>query len=313
MTSSAEVAKDQPHAPARRQIRVPWRRRTSVKGYALLSPTFMILCGLLLLPLLGAVVISFWTQIKFDFDTSFTLNNYGTILNYSEKPLILTLLGRSILWSLIATCSVILLAYPMAYFLAFKIKKNKITWLVIITIPFWTSYLLRVFSWKLILGFEGVINKTLINLGVITEPLEFILYSPVSVMIVLAHSWVVFAVLPIFVSLEKIDRSLLEAASDLGDTPVRRFFRVTLPLSLPGVISSSLMVFIPTVGDYVTPALVGGPEGTMLGSYIQQLFGKINNWPLGAAASVFMMGTVALVVCIYLGGIQLLRKRAEKL
>jgi spermidine/putrescine transport system permease protein len=112
---------------------------------------------------------------------------------------------------------VILLAYPMAYFLAFRVKRHKMIWLMAITLPFWTSYLLRVFSWKLMLGFGGVINSGLIKLGIIEQPLEFLLYNPIAVVITLAHSWVAFAILPIYVSLEKIDRSLLEAATDLGD------------------------------------------------------------------------------------------------
>jgi spermidine/putrescine transport system permease protein len=202
--------------------------------------------------------------------------------------------------SLAATVAVMLLAYPMAYFLAFRVKRHKMIWLMAITLPFWTSYLLRVFSWKLMLGFGGVINSGLIKLGIIEQPLEFLLYNPISVVITLAHSWVAFAILPIYVSLEKIDRSLLEAATDLGDGRIARFFRITLPLSLPGTIASSVLVFVPTVGDYITPTLVGGTSGIMVGNVIQSLFGKANNWPLGAAVSIFMMAVVGLLVWIFL-------------
>ena len=146
----------------------------------------------------------------------------------------------------------------MAYFLAFRVTQHKILWLILITIPFWTSYLLRVFAWKVILGFNGVINSGLISLGIIDKPLEFLLYNPTAVVITLAHAWAAFAILPIYVSLEKIDRSLLEAATDLGDGPLERFLRVTLPLSAAGRHRRRLLVFIPTVGDYVTPTLVGG-------------------------------------------------------
>ena len=128
------------------------------------------------------------------------------------------------------------------------------------TLPFWTSYLLRVFSWKIILGFNGVINSGLKSVGLIEQPMEFLLYSPSAVVITLTHAWAAFAVLPLYVSLEKIDRSLLEAATDLGEGPVGRFMRVTLPLSLPGIIAAILIIFIPTVGDYITPALLGGPR-----------------------------------------------------
>ncbi len=147
------------------------------------------------------------------------------------------------------TVITILLAYPAAYFLAFRIKKNKMTWLILINIPFVTSYLLRVLSWKIMLGTNGVINSSLLDLGVIREPLEYLLYSRFAVVLTLAHAWAAFAILPIYVSLQKIDRSLLEAAADLGDGPLKRFLRITLPLSMPGVIAAAVIEFIPTVGD----------------------------------------------------------------
>lgn len=157
------------------------------------------------------------------------------------------------------------------------------------------------FAWKIILGFNGVINSGLISLGIIKEPLEFLLYNPIAVVVTLTHAWAAFAILPIYVSLEKIDRSLLEAATDLGDTPRERFWRVTFPLSLPGMIAATLLVFIPTVGDYVTPSLVGGTSGIMIGNLIQSLFGKANNAPLGAAVSIIMMLAITLIVCAFLG------------
>jgi spermidine/putrescine transport system permease protein len=202
-----------------------------------------------------------------------------------------------------ATAAVVLMAYPIAYFLAFRVDRHKLMWIILITVPFWTSYLLRVFAWKIILGYNGVINSGLISLGIIKEPLEFLLYNPTAVVITLTHAWAAFAILPIYVSLEKIDRSLLEAATDLGDTPRERFWRITFPLSLPGSIAATLLVFIPTVGDYVTPALVGGTSGIMIGNLIQSLFGKANNAPLGAAVSIIMMLSITLVVCVFLGTI----------
>ena len=134
---------------------------------------------------------------------------------------------------------------------------------------------------------------------------------PLAVVITLTHAWLAFAILPIYVSLEKIDRSLLEAATDLGDNRFERFLRVTLPLSLPGVISSSLLVFIPTVGDYITPAQVGGTSGIMIGTLIQSQFGKANNWPLGAALSIFMMLMVTAIVCFFLWSVGYRKMRAR--
>jgi spermidine/putrescine transport system permease protein len=173
-------------------------------------------------------------------------------------------------------------------------------WLILITVPLWTSYLLRVFAWKIVLGYNGAINSGLVWLGVLEKPLAFLLYNPLAVIITLTHAWAAFAILPIYVSLEKIDRSLLEAATDLGDTPWQRFRRVTLPLSAPGTLAAALLVFIPTVGDYVTPTLVGGAGGHMIGNAIQSLFGRQNDAPLGAALSVVMMLAVALLSGLFL-------------
>ena len=284
-----------------------------IRGYLLMTPTILLMCGLLLAPLASLLLRSFWTQHGFEIDTTFTLHNYWELIAPSDEttywsgipfplknPAYAIVVLKSLLISLGATVAVILIAYPMAYFLAFRVTRHKMLWLIVITIPFWTSYLLRVFAWKIILGYNGVINSGLIWLGLIDKPLEFLLYNPLSVIITLAHAWVAYAILPIYVSLEKIDRSLLEAATDLGDRPWERFLHVTLPLSLPGVIASTLMVFIPTVGDYVTPSLVGGPTGVMVGNTIQSLFGQRNDGPLGAALSTVVMLIVTLFVCLFL-------------
>ena len=281
-------------------------------GFALLSPAFLVMAATLLAPLLALVLMSFWSQDGFDIDRSFTLKNYWSLIEPGEGvvwyglhfplayPVPAILMIKSLVMSLMATAAVIGLAYPMAYFLAFRVTRNKAMWMILLTIPFWTSYLLRVFSWKIVLGYNGAINTGLISLGVLDAPLEFLLYNPLAVMITLAHSWIAFAVLPIYVSLEKIDRSLLEAAADLGDGRWRRFRRVTLPLSLPGTIAATLLVFIPTVGDYVTPTLVGGPGGTMIGSLVQQLFTRQDNAPLGAAVAIVMMLIIAALVGVFL-------------
>ncbi|MGD9744157.1 MAG: ABC transporter permease [Dongiaceae bacterium] len=275
-------------------------RSEGVRGYALLLPTLLVMIAMLVVPLGTLALQSFWTQIYFKLDHSFTLNNYLQIFDFRQNPIYLVLLFRSIIMSLMVTFFVVITAYPMAYFLAFKVQRHKLVWLILITVPFWTSYLLRVFAWKIILGFQGVINSGLISLGLIDQPLEFLLYNQTSVVITLTHAWAAFAILPIYVSLEKIDRSLLEAATDLGDTPRERFWRVTFPLSMPGVVAAGLLVFIPTVGDYVTPNVVGGTSGIMIGNIIQSLFGKANNAPLGSAVSIVMMAAITLLVCAFL-------------
>ena len=296
-----------------------------VAGYALLSPSMLVIAAMLIMPMVALVTLSFWTQTGFDIDKTPTLANYWELVAPSETPMYwmgipfplanpvhAILLVKSILMSLAVTMAVILVAYPMAYFLAFRVSRHKALWLILITIPFWTSYLLRVFSWKIMLGFNGVVNSGLKSLGLIAEPLGFLLYNPAAVIITLTHAWVTFAVLPIYVSLEKIDRSLLEAATDLGDSRWKRFLRVTLPLSLPGTISAALLVFIPTVGDYVTPTLVGGPGGTMIGNNIQSLFLKQDNSPLGAAVAIVMMVAVALLCGLFMWavGFRKIRRRS---
>ncbi len=288
------------------RLRALFLRSEPVRGYALLSPTLILMILALATPIVVMVTLSFWTQTYLDFDRSFSLANY---LKFFEKPIYPKILWKSIRISGAVTLATVLLAYPMAYFIAFRVNKNKLVWLILITVPFWTSYLLRVFAWKIILGYNGVINSGLIGLGLIDEPLTFLLHNPTAVVITLAHAWAPIAILPIYVSLEKLDRSLLEAARDLGEGAVMTFVRVTLPLSMPGVIASSLLVFIPTVGDYVTPKLVGGTTGIMIGNIIQSLYGRGQNWPLGAALAVISMLAITALVCAFLWLTHNARKR----
>ena len=270
-----------------------------LKGYALVSPAVLLMILALVYPLLLLVGISFTVETGNDGEWVMSLVNYEF---FFEKAHYVNTLVRSILISTTVAVATVLLAYPAAYFIAFHVQRNKMLWLIMITLPFWTSYLLRVFSWKLVLGYNGVVNSGLKWLELIEQPLDFILYNTNAVVLTLAHAWAAFAILPIYVSLQKIDKSLIEAAYDLGENRFRTFLRVTLPLSLPGVIAALLLVFIPTVGDYVTPKLVGGPKGLMIGNLIQAAFGRLDNWPLGAAISVISMVTVTLAVCLFLYG-----------
>ncbi|CDX48953.1 polyamine transporter subunit; membrane component of ABC superfamily [Mesorhizobium plurifarium] len=272
--------------------RSPLLQSEAVQGFALISPTFVYALILLVLPILVVIAHSLWTQNYLTIDHTFTLENYRIALT---EPIYRDLLWRSLYISLTVSLLTVALAYPIAYFISFHGGRHKSLWLFLITIPFWTSYLLRVMSWKVILGYNGVLNLGLMGLGVIDEPSTALLYNSSAVIITLTHAWATFAILPIFVSLEKVDRTLVEAATDLGDGPLRSFLRVTLPLSAPGVISAALIVMIPTVGDYVTPKLVGGKDGVMIANAIQAQFGKASNWPLGAALSVTTMIIVSLM------------------
>jgi spermidine/putrescine transport system permease protein len=273
------------------------RRSGAARGYLLLSPAMAALLLTLAAPIALLVLYSFWSQNGLVLDTNPTLAQYATIASREGYR---TLFLRSIAISSLVTLVTVALAYPMAYFVAIRVRRAKFFWLLLLTIPFWTSYLLRVFAWKVILGFDGVINSALISLGLISHPLEFLLYNPTAVVVTLAHAYAAFAILPIYVSLEKIDRSLLEAAADLGDGPLRRFLRVTLPLSLPGVLGAAILIFVPTTGDYVTPTLVGGSDGVMIANIIQVQFGRVNNWPLGAALAIGSMAAVAVIAVAFI-------------
>ncbi len=291
----------------RSRLRAAFLRSEALRGYTLLSPTLIVMAFSMCVPFAILVAMSFWTQHAFEIDTTFTLRNYREAIG---GPVYQALLIRSLWISGICAMVTVLVSYPMAYYVAFHVHRRKLVWIILMTLPFWTSYLLRVFAWKVILGYNGAINSGLKSLGLIEQPLEFLLYSPTAVVITLAHAWAAFAILPIYVSLEKIDRSLLEAAADLGDGPVARFMRVTLPLSLPGVMAASLLIFIPTVGDYITPALVGGPDGMMIANLIQAHFGKVNDWPMGSALAIVMMIIVGLISVIY---IWISRKATERI
>ena len=263
------------------------------RGLLMVSPPFLYALLLMAFPLIAIFLFSFWTQDFMTLDTTFTLNNYREI---AEKPIYGALLQRSLFVSASVTAVTVLLAFPVAYFLSFHVRPDrKSLWLFLITIPFWTSYLIRVFLWKVILGYNGVINTGLINVGLIDEPLTFILYNVNAVIITLAHAFAPFAILPIFVALEKIDRSLLEASQDLGESKFMTFMRITLPLAMPGVVGAVLIVFIPTIGDYVTPELMGGAGGKLIANMIQTQFLALNNAPLGAALAIVAMLCVTAI------------------
>ncbi|HVG46920.1 MAG TPA: ABC transporter permease [Rubellimicrobium sp.] len=275
-------------------------RSPQARAALLSAPPFVYALLLLAFPLVAIVLISFWTQSGLTIDRAFTAANYREIFT---GPIYIWgnanrwgLLPLSLFVSATVTLITVLLAYPIAYFVSFGVPtQKKSLWLFLITIPFWTSYLIRVFLWKVILGYNGVVNTGLLELGLIQEPLSFLLYNLNSVIITLSHAYAVFAILPIYVALEKIDRSLLEASLDLGENRFSTFLRVTLPLSVPGIVGAVLIVFIPTIGDYVTPELMLGSGGRLVSNLIQAQFLQLNNWPLGAALAIVTMLAVGLV------------------
>src|SRR4029077_5073550 len=218
--------------------------------------------------------------------------------DFLHSPIYLKLFWKSVQMSLIVSVVVVALAYPLAYYLALSGTKRKYVLLLLLIAPFLTSYLLRVLAWKVILGNQGVINSFLFWTGLRSpdHPISQLLYSRFAVMLVLGYIWLPFVALPIFVSLESLDRSLLEAASDLGASRLQAFRRVTLPLSMPGLVAAVLLVFIPTLGEFITPALVGGATGYMYGNQIVDLFGTgFPDWETGAVLALLLLGVVAIL------------------
>jgi spermidine/putrescine transport system permease protein len=203
--------------------------------------------------------------------------------------------------SLTVSVVVVLLAHPIGYFLALCVRKLKYVLLLVIIVPFLTSFLLRVLAWKVMLGDRGVVNSALVSLHVLPadQPIEWLLYSQFTVMLVLAYVWIPFVALPIFVSLNNLDRSLLEAASDLGASRLRTFLRVTLPMSAPALVAAFVFVFIPTIGEFVTPLLVGGTNGYMYGNAIQDLFTRGLDWQSGSVLAMFLLIVVAGLMALF--------------
>jgi spermidine/putrescine transport system permease protein len=248
---------------------------------------------LFILPLGLMVLFSFREGTTGAARNVFTLDHYVTFIhNSSFQRLLWRSAGISFVVAIIST----ILAYPLAYYLVFQAGAKKTLLMMLIIIPTWTSYLLRIFSWKLILGSTGLLNSVLLALGVIEHPSPILIYSRTAVVITLIYVWIPFAMLPIFAALERIDRYLLEAAADLGCTRMEAFWRVTFPLSLPGVIAGFFFAFIPTLGEFVTPLLVGGAQGSMYGNLIQDQFMRALNWPMGSVMSLAMLVIVLLLM-----------------
>jgi spermidine/putrescine transport system permease protein len=220
---------------------------------------------------------------------------------YLNTPLSNGLFWKSVRMSLGVSVTCVLLSYPVAYMLALVAGRRKYTLLLVIITPFLTSYLLRVLAWRVILNPQGVVQSLLRNIGVLEQgqTIDWMYNSLFAIYFVLAYVWVPFVALPIFVSLESLDLHLLEASSDLGASRWTTFWRVTLPLSMPGVIAAFVFVFIPTLGEYITPQLVGGPSGTMFGNVIQQSFASTFDWQFGSAMSIFLIGAVTILLAIF--------------
>lgn len=270
------------------------RENPSAQGLALISPTASYLLAFMLIPLILVALLSFMTRGPYG-DVVYRLNleNYTRLLD----PLYLRILLYSLGVGLATTLFTIIIGYPLAYFIARSPVKQRAGLLFLILVPFWTNFIIRIYAWIMILRSEGFLNAILLKLGLIQVPLD-ILYTPTAVLIGMVYEFLPFMVLPLYTSLEKIENAQLEAASDLGARPWKVFLRITLPLSVPGMIAGSILVLIPAMGMFVVPDLMGGAKTVLIGNLVRNQFLTARDWPFGAAASMLMM-LLTLIFTLY--------------
>ena len=287
------------------------RRRERLATAGLLSGPILWLVVFFVVPVAFVAAYSFGAIRIFPSDGGLSLHDWRRFLG--GDSIYLGLFWKSVRISLIVSIVVVLLSYPVAYFLALCVKKRKYVLLLLIIAPFLTSYLLRVLAWKVILGDHGVVNSLVFWLGLRSpdDPISWLLYSQFTVMLVLAYVWVPFVALPIFVSLDNLDRSLLEAAGDLGASRWKTFLRITLPLSVPGVVAAFVFVFVPTIGEFVTPQLVGGTAGYLYGNAISDLFTDSLDWQSGSVLALFLLVVVAALMAVFGRSVQVRSVAAE--
>ena len=282
-------------ASVRERILAWMHPRPQARAWALLAPGTIWLVVFFLVPILIMLAYSMMPRgIYGGVEPGFTLEHYRRFFD----PLYLDILKRTFIWSVACTLICLLLGYPVAYTIARGGKwKNLLLFLVVL--PFWTSFLVRTFARIFLLRDTGLLNDWMLRLGLIEEPITM-LYTPFAVMAGLVYGFLPFMILPIYASLEKLDLSLLEAAEVLGARPAERFRRITLPLSMPGVVAGCLLVFIPALGSFLTADLLGGAKQLMIGNLVQNQFSAARNWPFGSAASFIVMAMVLVAVMLYL-------------
>jgi spermidine/putrescine transport system permease protein len=279
-------------------------RKRGLTGYILLAPGIVWLALFFLVPFYSLVATSLFNKDGSDFrgySMVYQWSNYWEALKDYGKPVSWSNHGpllRSLEYGAIATLMCLIIGYVLAYAIAFKSGRWKNLMLVLVIAPFFTSFLVRTLSWKLILADDGFVVNTLQALHVLGSDGR-LLATPVAVIAGLTYNFLPFMVLPLFASIDKIDHRLIEAAGDLYANPITGFFRVTWPLSLPGVVSGTLLTFIPAAGDYINAQLLGSPNQRMVGSVIQSLFTDANNYPAAGALSMILMIIIVVMVLFY--------------
>lgn len=275
----------------------PRTKREKITLNILLSPAMVWLTVFFMVPLVIILIYSFLDRGTYGgIEWKFQLENYTRFAD----SLYIGIFWRSFLIATITTVICLLAGYPMAYWLATQPERKRNTLMLLMMLPFWTNFVVRTYAWRFILAREGIIIRALLALKLVTEDnLPVLLFNDRAVILGLVYVWVVGMVLPCYASLVGLDRSLLEAANDLYANSVRTFIRVTLPLTLPGIVSGSILVFVPSFGAFVTPDLLGGGKADMIGNLIQQQFGSASDWPFGAAISMVLMVVMLAATLIY--------------
>jgi spermidine/putrescine transport system permease protein len=295
VTASTAAAPIAPATPPEQPARPAPRKRASV-GYWLLLPGLLWLVVFFVVPLYSLIATSLYDpegSVLQGYDMTWAFGNYLDALRNYWPPL-----GRSLLYGGIATLICLVLGYVLAYAIAFKAGRWKNLMLVLVIAPFFTSFLVRTLSWKLLLRDDGFVVNTLQFLNLMGEDGR-LLATPVAVIAGLTYNFLPFMVLPLYASIDKIDHRLIEAAGDLYSRPIVGFFKVTWPLSLPGVVSGTLLTFIPAVGDYINAELLGSPKQRMIGNVIQNLFTDANDYPAAGALSMLLMLLILALVLVY--------------
>ena len=270
-------------------------RGWTLRLVGLLTPVTIWLGLFFLVPLLLILAYSFGTSDVYGGITlGFNPGNYLKVFD----PLYLEIIVRTFVIAAITTVLCFALGYPLAYFIVFKGRRWRNVLILLVMVPFWTSLLIRAYSWVVILSGNGIANKTLQFLGIIDEPATLIFTSQ-AVLMGMVYSYLPFMILPLYASLEKFDTRLKEAAKDLGASRWHTFWRVTFPLSMPGVIAGSILVFIPSAGEFVIPQLLGGSRTVMTGSLIQNQFGSARDWAFGSALSVMLAVLLLAAILFY--------------
>ncbi len=293
---TATVASPSAPAPPAEPGPPETRTKRSLTGYWLLLPGALWLVVFFVLPLYSLVATSLYDpngSVIQGYDMTWAFGNYVDAIQSYWRPLV-----RSLVYAGIATLICLVLGYVLAYAIAFKSGRWKNLMLVLVIAPFFTSFLVRTLSWKLLLRDDGFIVNSLQFLHLMGSDGR-LLATPIAVVAGLVYNFLPFMVLPLFASIDKIDHRLIEASSDLYSSPIVGFFKVTWPLSLPGVVSGTLLTFIPAVGDYINAELLGSPSERMIGNVIQSLFTDANDYPAAGALSVLLMLLILVMVIVY--------------